>query len=230
MAEFLTTQGTSFYLEQIILKAKEKLILISPYLSISKTFLERLKDADQRGVQITIVYGKKELRKDEELKLLSLRNLSIYFFENLHAKCYLNEQQVIITSMNMYEFSEKNNREMGVLINAKEDLQMFRDAMAEVTSIMSSSKHSPQADSLLDNYPNVENEYSSHVSENHGTCIRCYDSIEFDLDKPMCYPCYISWDRFQNWDYPENHCHLCGKPTRTSMDKPLCSSCFNDLQ
>ena len=229
MAEFLTTQGTSFYLEQIILKAKERLILISPYLSISKTFLERLKDADERGVEITIVYGKKELQSDEESKLLSLRNLSLCFFENLHAKCYLNEQQVIITSMNMYEFSEKNNREMGVLINSQKDPQMFRDAIAEVTSIISFSEHATQVDSFRNDDSNDEDSYYGHVSDGHGTCIRCYDSIEFDLDKPMCYLCYISWDRFQNWDYPENHCHLCAKPARTTMGKPLCGSCFNDL-
>jgi hypothetical protein len=37
--------------------------------------------------------------------------------------------------MNMYEFSEKNNREMGILINAAEDKELFKDAAAEARSI-----------------------------------------------------------------------------------------------
>lgn len=44
MAEFLTTNGTSYHIENIIIGAEEKLVLVSPYLQISKTFYERLKD------------------------------------------------------------------------------------------------------------------------------------------------------------------------------------------
>ena len=38
------------------------------------------------------------------------------FCKNLHAKCYLNESTCIISSLNLYEFSQVNNNEMGVLI------------------------------------------------------------------------------------------------------------------
>jgi hypothetical protein len=39
MAEFLTTTGISHKIENIILNAKKNLILVSPYLKISKTFI-----------------------------------------------------------------------------------------------------------------------------------------------------------------------------------------------
>ena len=42
-------------------------------------------------------------------------DIDVYFNEKLHAKCYMNEDTAIITSMNLYEASEKN-RELGVLI------------------------------------------------------------------------------------------------------------------
>lgn len=116
MAEFLTTSGTSHELENIIIDSKKKLTLVSPYLQLSKTFHQRLKDASNRGVKIVIIYGKDELKPNERNSLAELRNVELYYFENLHAKCYFNEDRMIITSMNMYEFSEKNNREMGVLI------------------------------------------------------------------------------------------------------------------
>ncbi len=228
MAKFLTTQGTSYYLEQIILSAKDRLVLISPYLRISKTFLERLKDANARGVKISIVYGKKELHGDEEKKIFSLKNLTLFYFENLHAKCYANERNAIVTSMNMYEFSEKNNREMGVLIDFHSDPTMYHDVIREVRSIIDSSQEKHQeGDVHLSRKTEPHHAQNSRV--NYGTCIRCYDSIEFDLDKPMCYPCFVSWDQFANWDYPENHCHLCAKPTRTSMSKPLCDRCYSQM-
>jgi hypothetical protein len=108
MAEFLTTNGTSLQIENIIIDAKTKLILVSPYLQLSKTLYERLKDASNRNVVIKIIYGKDELKPNEKNSLAELKNVEIYFFENLHAKCYFNETKMVITSMNMYEFSEKN--------------------------------------------------------------------------------------------------------------------------
>ncbi|MDQ7089342.1 MAG: phospholipase D-like domain-containing protein [Methylococcales bacterium] len=119
MAEFLTTSAGTYQIEQIILTAKDQLFLFSPYLKFSKTMFERLKDTAERNIKITIIYGKNELKATEKQKLLSLDNVSLYFFENLHAKCYFNEGSMVITSMNIYEFSEKNNREMGDIINAK---------------------------------------------------------------------------------------------------------------
>ena len=58
MAEFLTTNGTSYHIEKVITGANKKLILVSPYLQISKTFYERLHDASKRNVSIKIIFGK----------------------------------------------------------------------------------------------------------------------------------------------------------------------------
>ena len=140
MAEFLTTSGTSHYIENIIMNAKKKLYLVSPYLQLSKTFFERLRDASNNGVEIKIIFGKNDLKPNEANSLATLKNVSLYFFENLHAKCYFNETQMVITSMNMYEFSEKNNREMGVLIDATKDTDLFQKAANETRSIMKNSE------------------------------------------------------------------------------------------
>jgi phosphatidylserine/phosphatidylglycerophosphate/cardiolipin synthase-like enzyme len=101
MAEFLTTNGTSHHLENIIIEAKHTLTLVSPYLQLSKTLNERLKDASNRNVAIKIIYGKDELKPTEKNSISVLKNVELYFFENLHAKCYFNESKMIITSMNM---------------------------------------------------------------------------------------------------------------------------------
>ena len=62
MAEFLTTYGTSYHIENLIIEAVSQLTLVSPWLQLSKTLFERLKDASNKGVKIKIIYGKDELK------------------------------------------------------------------------------------------------------------------------------------------------------------------------
>jgi hypothetical protein len=45
---------------------------------------------------------------------------------------------MVITSMNMYEFSEKNNREMGVLVESSE--AVYQEAVTEARSIVAAAE------------------------------------------------------------------------------------------
>ncbi|HKO80657.1 MAG TPA: phospholipase D family protein [Chitinophagaceae bacterium] len=230
MAEFLTTNGTSYHIENIILEAKTKLVLVSPYLQISKTFYERLKDASSKKVAITIIYGKDDLKPNQRNSLAELKGIQLFFFENLHAKCYFNETKMVITSMNMYEFSEKNNREMGVLIDSTVDKDLFQKAVSETRSIMQSAEQIVlkktdrsiyQESKKQANYKQVQHNIIT------GYCIRCETRIDYDPNKPYCGDCYMIWAQFQNPDYQENVCHRCGEYETTTMNKPQCYNCFS---
>lgn len=232
MAEFLTTTGTSYHIENVIKGAKKKLVLVSPYLQISKTFLERLKDAAANSVEIKIIYGKDELKPNERNSLAELKNLELFFFENLHAKCYFNESEMVITSMNMYEFSEKNNREMGVFIRKAEDAELFNGAVHETKSIIQSSEVVPLTKTKRTFY---EDKLSKNGSKNsakpkRGYCIRCEDRVSYKLDKPYCLDCFSVWAQFENPEYRENVCHSCGEFEDTSMEKPVCYSCYKKYE
>ena len=229
MAEFLTTQGTSYYIENIIKNAKNELILISPYLKLSKTLLERLKDAEKRNIKIILVYGKDELNPDERSKLRQLNNLSLYFIENLHAKCFCNEESMVITSMNMYEFSEKNNREMGVLIRAKDDRDVFSKALEEIKSIINASKQEDLRKSSGDSHPSkakTKTDSQKPTIKNSGYCIKCRKPIPYDLDRPYCETHFKVWAKWKNFDYEESYCHTCGEPDPTTKAMPQCKSCY----
>jgi hypothetical protein len=139
MAKFLTTVGNSFYIEQLIINSTKYLTLVTPYLKLSRNVIERIFDADREGIKITLIYGKSELAATEKKTLFQLKNIEIFFCENLHAKCYFNDDTMIITSMNLYEFSERNNREMGLLIEKDVDLHIYNDALKEIESIKNSS-------------------------------------------------------------------------------------------
>jgi phosphatidylserine/phosphatidylglycerophosphate/cardiolipin synthase-like enzyme len=87
-----------------------------------------------RGARI--VYGKSELQPEEVNWLKGLSYVRTSFCKNLHAKCYLNEEMCIVTSLNLYEFSQVNNNEMGVLISRADDPALYKDAYEESQRII----------------------------------------------------------------------------------------------
>ena len=59
-----------------------------------------------------------------------------------------------------------------------------------------------------------------------GYCIRCGDRKKFDALKPLCRGCYDEWAFYSNPDYEEDCCHKCGRDWGTTIDRPLCTSCW----
>ena len=82
------------------------------------------------------MYGKSELQPEEVNWLKGLSYIRTSFCKNLHAKCYLNEESCIITSLNLYEFSQVNNNEMGIFIDRQNDTDLYRDAYEEAQRII----------------------------------------------------------------------------------------------
>lgn len=254
MPEFLTTHATAAKIENIILDSNKKLVLVSPYVRLPTTLFRRLKDADERGVKIIFVYGKDELKPDEKRQLESLTNLELFYCERLHAKCYFNEESMVITSMNLVDFSEKNNREMGVLVKRVEDAGIFKAAIREVQSIIGESEKekmgpvpyqqprpAPSRDRTPNSLPRVGKRNIAEILRNtlstvftgeklDAFCIRCGERLPFDPPHALCDACYYEWSDYDNPNYPEHYCHACGNPSRTTKDRPLCSSCYSRLR
>jgi hypothetical protein len=136
MAKFLNTSATNYFLEELIKDAKDRLVLVSPFLKLNDRMKELLSDKNRLKIDVRIVYGKSELQPQEIDWLRGLSYIRTSFCKNLHAKCYLNEELCIITSLNLYEFSQVNNNEMGILIRRSEDAALYRDAYEEAQRII----------------------------------------------------------------------------------------------
>ncbi|MDD5065309.1 MAG: phospholipase D family protein [Phycisphaerae bacterium] len=136
MAKFLNTSATNYHLEEIIKGANDRLILISPFLKLNDRMRELLEDKNRLKIDVRIVYGKSELQPEEISWLRGLDFVRTSFCKNLHAKCYLSENACIITSLNLYEFSQVNNNEMGILITRSDDSQLYRDTYDEAQRII----------------------------------------------------------------------------------------------
>lgn len=141
MAKYLRTSGITAGVEELIREARERLYIISPYLKLSDNIRELLNDKEREKAEVRIIFGKQELNPTEMSYLQNLKYVRLYFSKNLHAKCYLNEKKMIISSMNLYEFSQQNNREMGILIERENeaDRQVYEDAWKDIESILNNA-------------------------------------------------------------------------------------------
>lgn len=141
MALFLETQSISKEILELIKEAKKKIILISPYFKTSELLRERIrtKSDNSKLTEFTIIYGKEDLKESELEWMKGIKNLNILEKKNLHAKCYLNENRAIICSMNLYDYSQQNNIEMGILITKKDDPIAFRSLLDEIFNLKHNS-------------------------------------------------------------------------------------------
>ena len=136
MSEFLTTADMSAEVERVVKRAQHRVVIVSPYLRTRDRIRSLIKERAERGVEVHIVYGKEELHERERCWIDALPSVQLYFHKDLHAKCYMSESAAVLGSMNLYDFSQANNIEMGVLIRAQGDAEVFEDVVEEVERII----------------------------------------------------------------------------------------------
>lgn len=250
MPKFLTTAHISAELVNLIRTAKDEIVIISPYMKVNELLKSEIDLANARKVRFTIIYGKTDMRPEERAWIDGLTTRETGFISNLHAKCYLSESAAIVTSMNLYEYSQQNNDEMGILATREADAELYQDIYEEArrlglkANLKLGTQVTPARTATPQPSPQPQrNEVSADArtapckfrSRNRlirslleGYCIRCQISIEFNRERPLCGDCFGKWARFRNREFPEKFCHKWGGPASTTFAKPLCGDCFSD--
>lgn len=242
--QFLKTTGVSHHLQQIVDEATEFLYLISPFLKIAERLRQAIEERDQMKIDIRVIYGKSELTPDQLSWLHSRKSLRASFCESLHAKCYMNEKEALVTSMNLYEFSQVNNHEMGILVEKSGSPALYAEILDEARRLLRISevvvtksklpKILVEAGRLLGMNPDADAkpQRPTSASENcrTGFCIRCRKTIADNPSAPYCSECFRIWKKYENPTYAEKHCHCCGKEHASTFKKPLCVSCYKKFQ
>lgn len=142
MAKFLDTQGVSYFLGQLIDNAQDKLYLISPYLQLNNQLKIALEDRAKFRLDIIMIYGKvADLNPKDSEWLEDLNDIKLLFHQDLHAKCYINEKEAIVTSMNLYMYSQQNNVEMGIYVSKEDDEELYNQILKEADKIKRGSEH-----------------------------------------------------------------------------------------
>jgi hypothetical protein len=83
MAKFLNTSATNYFLEELIKGAKDRLVLISPFLKLNDRMKELLEDKNRLKIDVRIVYGKSELQPQEIEWLKAQSFIRTIFFINI---------------------------------------------------------------------------------------------------------------------------------------------------
>lgn len=103
-------------------QSNERVIIVSPFVKISKWFklLNRLEDLKTRQIPIEI-YVREESRNQETYRELDQLSLPYKRIPHLHSKIYLNEHTGIQTSMNLLLSSDTNSLEIGYETETREE-------------------------------------------------------------------------------------------------------------
>jgi len=137
-----TRKGCPNYLKKLINNATDKLYLISPYLQLNNQLKLSLKDRHKFSIDIIVISGKvSDIDPDDSGWLRSIPGIKLLFHKDLHAKCYFNEKEAILTSINLYMFSQQNNVEMGIYISKEKDEELYKQIAAEIDRIKRGSEH-----------------------------------------------------------------------------------------
>lgn len=239
MTTFLDTQNISSEIANLIRNSKDRLYLITPYLQLNRLIKPLIKDIVFKNprIQIILVCRSDKINVEDMKFLQDLKNVQIWALDNLHAKCYINEETAIITSMNLFQFSEGNNYEMGIKIDKKTDEPIYQQISDYIDIIMRESKEYEIKTKNAEKSTNQKNtsvkEYSkssqNFSNQNSGFCIRCGAEIPLNPNKPLCMKCYSIWVKRSDPTNPENCCHVCGKESKQSVEKPVCYNCYKKL-
>ena len=250
MAKFVKGNQLNAEIESLFEEADMELIIVSPFIKLHDRIVEALKPkVNDPKLHVSVVYGKNEtdkkksLREEDFLFFSQFANIQIFYEPRLHAKYYANEDKGILSSMNLYDFSQNNNIEFGVVSEFKllgsstieEDsrvyfnkvidgaqLEFSKDPQYEKNLIgLKKYTHSEISKDDLSSLfggskSNKTSTTKSKQKENElgeGFCIRTGEPIPFDVKMPYSKKAFQSWNYFKNDDFEEKYCHFTGEPS-----------------
>jgi phosphatidylserine/phosphatidylglycerophosphate/cardiolipin synthase-like enzyme len=226
----INTEDTISRLLTLIREAKDRVILVSPYVTLGGTDRvgHAIRESLRRGVKVQIVVRDDEQTNPKAQWLTSVaplveEGLRLFGVPALHSKVYRSETTALITSLNLLESSFLNTIEVGLW-------SQDRAAVASVDDFI--SKYIRPAAQPFDlgrrQARRAPAERAPRAGEGH--CIRCGDGIPFDPRRPYCRHDFEEWAEWENEDYEDTYCHRCGRDHAATMRRPLCATCFRETQ
>ena len=199
---------------EVLIQAEEYVVLITPYLSLSDHLRNEILTTINRGVSIEIVIRQDEVSQDlEQLSWLLNAGVEVYSEEYLHAKLYLNEHSIVVSSMNLTANSSSKSKDIAIIIQNSQDqsdIRSYVETLVEFANPVVTDADQGTHDSFM------------------GLCIRCGSPLSFEPGKPLCNDCFASWVNHPDPHHEESYCHACGTDEwEVTVANPLCGPCYN---
>jgi phosphatidylserine/phosphatidylglycerophosphate/cardiolipin synthase-like enzyme len=114
--ELINTTELNYEIENMFRNESHFILILSPYLDLTEKIQAILA---MSHAKIAILY--REIEKESKKKKIedfqvSMPNVEFYCIPNFHAKVYITSGTLIITSLNLYKFSQINNFELGIIL------------------------------------------------------------------------------------------------------------------
>ena len=144
--ELLNTTELNYRIENLFRETNNYLIILSPYLDITKKLEIILKDSSSK---IVIIY--RECKNIEYYKK-ELSNIVFFQSKSLHAKAYISNKTTIISSLNLYEYSQINNFELGIMFENDIERKLFEKLFYEIQILLKTSNPEINLSSYIREY------------------------------------------------------------------------------
>lgn len=224
------------HVEQALLRAKNNGVTISAYVR---------SDGDELGGR----NGK------DALAWFKANDIEVFGIPNLHAKFYMNEQEAVVTSMNLLKSSWSGSLELGFVVEGDAHDQLVKyltntlRVLANAVPVRSSSERSPaRSTSTSRSKSKIKTSTSTKEPEagpkgllgsfigavknafdlHPGYCIRCGEPLsekDVEAGKTLCAKDYRAWARYKDPNFREKYCANCGSKRKTSYAQPYCQEC-----
>lgn len=234
--KLINTEDTISRLLGLIREAQERVLLVSPYITLGAEDRvgRAVREALGRKVRVSIVVRQDEQTPLKEAWLDAMRphveaGLQLHSVPGLHAKLYRSESTVLITSLNLLGSSFLNTIEVGLwardpLAVREVDAFIKREIVPHARPIVPGARGrtapAPRERERRGRQARVE------PDDDEGCCIRCGEDIPFEPSRPYCRDCFAEWAEWENEDYEDEYCHACGDGYPATMARPLCRGCF----
>jgi hypothetical protein len=234
MAEFLKDSKLISAIEELIDNADNFLLLVSPYIQLHQKIKDRLKLKKQNpNLQITIVFGKNEedanksLSKEDFDFLKEFPNIFIGYEKRLHAKFYASEDFSIITSMNLHQFSQNNNIEVGIKLKSKKWLPTLSGDAADAAAMK-------YFEDILENCAIIYQKepvgkggfFGIGESYSHSEIVTDYSENFFRKKENFSGKKYSQRPIGQGLNKQQGFCIRTGKPIPFNPERPMCFEAF----
>jgi len=235
-------EGSQVLIAQID-STKERCILVSPYVQLWGHVKSALERALGRDVSIVAFIRKPETDKDRDktkeiAKDFEKLGIELFTVPNLHAKIYAFDDSAIVSSMNLYDFSQSNSIELSILIE-KEPL------VDEIKTYITEHIHRCAEP--------FEQKAQQKGKIKEGSCKYCGKSIKYPAwGNPVCRECYTKreaeekqraggrengqgilasfvkavGDTLAQLGGDRGFCIRCGTAIENDPARPLCDDCY----
>jgi phosphatidylserine/phosphatidylglycerophosphate/cardiolipin synthase-like enzyme len=119
--ELLNTNGLNNEIEKMFKNEQDFIFILSPYMDLTLEMQAILATSPAKVVILYCEIKEKNYRSQEKKDKIagykkSIPNAKFFEIPDFHSKAYITSDTLIIASLNLYKFSQKNNFELGVIL------------------------------------------------------------------------------------------------------------------